>query len=107
MSEAVSKHRRAADRQASKDAVSYTAIYPTGSKDTILLSGLFGQDTLTDARADNGNARPLAVINSIKQDTVGTMGGTEMQLSAGSSGFWGLGIFEVGSGVSPNGWARS
>jgi len=81
--------------QITRDAVSYTAIYPEGTRDSLVLSGIFGRDTITDARGDNENPRPIAIINTVRKDATTALGGTETQLSTGSSGFWGLGLFLV------------
>ena len=59
------------------------------------LNGIFGQDTLADPRGDADSPRPIAVISSIRLDPNPGGGGTATSLTAGSSGFWGLGIFTV------------
>lgn len=80
--------------QTTRDAVSYSAIYPVGSQDVVQMNGLFGQDILTDPRGDTQTTRPIATIDTLFEDPT-TNGGDAFTLSSGSSGFWGLGIFQV------------
>ena len=75
--------------------MAYSAIYPLGSSDVLQLNGIFGQDILADPRGDVDSPRPLAVISSIRSDPTPGGGGSAATLTAGSSGFWGLGIFTV------------
>jgi hypothetical protein len=74
--------------------VSYSAIYPVGSEDLIQMDGLFGLDVLVDPRGDTQTPRPMATIDTLVEDP-GSGGGDPFSFSAGSSGFWGLGIFQV------------
>ena len=90
----------------------YTMIYPVGSKDTLEFGGSLGQDILSDPRGDTGNPRPIASIDRVTRDsqTVSTLivkegtneravTGQDVTLSDGTSGFWGLGIYQVSASV--------
>jgi hypothetical protein len=91
----VPKTEMAAHSQATRDAISYSAVYPSGSQDVIRMDGLFGQDILDDPRGDTDTSRPIATLDTLVDDP-DTNGGDAFTLSAGSVGFWGLGIYQVG-----------
>ena len=89
-------------------------IYPSGSKDTLEFVGPLGKDIISDPRGDTNNEQPIALVNSITQNSDPTqnaivkttsndldgpsnlaVSGSSTSLSDGSSGFWGLGIYQV------------
>ncbi|KAK4685789.1 hypothetical protein P7C73_g4350, partial [Tremellales sp. Uapishka_1] len=83
---------------ATDEALSYTAIYPAGTSDTLTFSALFVTEHLTDARGDFDDGRTTALINAVGINggsAKGGSSGTATTLSAGTSGFWGLGIDQV------------
>lgn len=88
--------------QPTRQALSYTAVYPSGSLGTLLFQGVLVEDLITDGRGDTNNARPFATISSVHQNAGSAAGGTETTLSAGSSGFWGMGIYNVSHHQEPS-----
>ncbi|ORX37386.1 aspartic peptidase domain-containing protein [Kockovaella imperatae] len=85
----------------------YTMIYPIGSADTLEFAGSLGRDILRDPRGDVNTPRPIASVNKITRDSLPTSNaivragsqqlaitGEDVTLSDGTSGFWGLGVYQ-------------
>ncbi|WVR06058.1 hypothetical protein IAU60_003086 [Kwoniella sp. DSM 27419] len=78
----------------SDQAVAYTFSYPAGSSSTMAIQGRFASDILTDERGDQ-TPRPIVLATSIQTNAASSaLGGTGLQLSDRSSGFFGLGVYQ-------------
>ena len=100
-------------KQSDQLALLYTTIYPSGATDTLQFSASLGEDILADGRSDTNNQQPIAIVNAIRQNAqdeadivnqpgdVSLVTGSGTTLSDGSSGFWGLGVYEVSPAIRP------
>ncbi|KAK8866113.1 hypothetical protein IAR55_001264 [Kwoniella newhampshirensis] len=78
-----------------RQALEHTFIYPTGSSDTLSIGGQTAEELLTDQRGDGTTPRPIALAARVQaNDPGGNLNGDDVQLPDGTSGFWGMGIFQ-------------
>ncbi|CAD6589504.1 MAG: hypothetical protein TREMPRED_005380 [Tremellales sp. Tagirdzhanova-0007] len=85
---------------ATQQALSYTTTYPAGSLDTLHLTANFASEILTDARQDVNNERTITLISSVQDNFGAATGSSDIALPSGTSGFWGLGVYQVNKGYS-------
>ncbi|ODN90212.1 hypothetical protein L198_06230 [Cryptococcus wingfieldii CBS 7118] len=78
-----------------QQALIHTFIYPIGSTNTLSLGGELASEILSDERQDVDTTRPLALISDVQEDDEeGRLRGAAVELSDGTSGFWGMGVFQ-------------
>ncbi|EAL17393.1 hypothetical protein CNBM1980 [Cryptococcus deneoformans B-3501A] len=82
--------------QTSQDAFIHTFIYPAGISSTLSLRGQFATESLTDERDDSDANRPIGLITEVQtNDPDGDFDGANVELSDGTSGFWGMGVYQA------------
>lgn len=87
--------------QTSQDAFIHTFIYPAGISSTLSLRGQFVAESLTDERDDSDTTRPIGLITEVQtNDPDGDFDGANVELSDGTSGFWGMGVYQVDTTIS-------
>ena len=86
---------RSDQTKATQQALSYTTTYPAGSLDTLHLTANFASEILTDARQDVNNERTITLISSVQDNFGAATGSSDIALPSGTSGFWGLGVYQV------------
>lgn len=87
--------------QTSQDAFIHTFIYPAGISSTLSLRGQFATESLTDERDDSDANRPIGLITEVQtNDPDGDFDGANVELSDGTSGFWGMGVYQVDTTIS-------
>ncbi|WRT64341.1 uncharacterized protein IL334_001273 [Kwoniella shivajii] len=79
----------------SEQDIAYVFDYPTGSSNTMSISGRLGTDIISDERGDQATARPMILASSIQtNDPSAKMDGVDLKLNDGTAGFWGMGIYQ-------------
>jgi len=81
--------------QATQQALLYTTTYPIGALDTITLTADFADEILTDDRQDTNTARPITLLTAVQENSGTATGASKIALATGTSGFWGLGVYQV------------
>ncbi|WVN89123.1 uncharacterized protein L203_104339 [Cryptococcus depauperatus CBS 7841] len=95
----------------SQQALVHTFYYPIGKSNTLTLAGQLAQEILTDERNDGSTTRPIALVTRVQtNDPNGKVDGSDVTLTDGTSGFWGLGVYQpkktsslIGSMINVNG----
>ncbi|ODO05944.1 hypothetical protein I350_05005 [Cryptococcus amylolentus CBS 6273] len=86
-----------------QQALIHTFIYPIGSTNTLSLAGELASEILSDERQDTDTTRPIALVSDVQEDDEeGRLRGTAVELSDGTSGFWGMGVFQASHLPTPS-----
>nr|XP_031860992.1 uncharacterized protein CI109_003719 [Kwoniella shandongensis]KAA5528064.1 hypothetical protein CI109_003719 [Kwoniella shandongensis] len=78
----------------SLQALTHTFIYPIGSSNTLSIGSQLAEEILTDERGET-TARPIALATKVQaNDPNSRLDGNDVTLPDGTSGFWGLGVYQ-------------
>ncbi|OCF37661.1 hypothetical protein I316_00788 [Kwoniella heveanensis BCC8398] len=77
----------------SQQDLAYTFPYPAGSSSTLSIAGRFASDLIADERGDDSTARPVVLAAAVQtDDPEARLSGSDIRLTDGTAGFWGMGI---------------
>ncbi|WVQ97625.1 hypothetical protein IAU59_004739 [Kwoniella sp. CBS 9459] len=77
----------------SQEDLAYTFAYPAGSSATLSIAGRFATDLIADERGDDSTARPVVLAAAVQADDPDArLSGSDIRLTDGTAGFWGMGV---------------